>query len=312
MSVDFTFRKLTLTDAIEIQNLALNNDGNKDLTESIIEHWYFKNPSGSNSLWKVILDEKIEGYATTNNFRYNINEKDCWVALPQNVLTSTKIRGKGAFGKLYFKTEIENIEENKVDYFLTMTGAMSTPIFLNKFGYLRGRSPSLLMKFFTPTLLFSKKKYKKTEDLNSIIYTTNFSFNNSRQKSFEYFMWRYGNCTKKNLKLISIFEKEELIGYAFLIVKKKFGIKFLILADIICEKKENVPLVIDACHVYATKSFFPFMTMFEISCNCKKSGINLVLKNRFNFLVKGKTKEDTEMLSSLNFNFFLGDLDYFW
>lgn len=312
MNQEYSFNKIQVEDAPGLHELAKKNNGNSNLNKKNLDHWYFKNPLKSNSLWKVERNFVIEGYATTNNFIYTLDGKDYLVALPQNVLTSTKIRGKGLFGKLYYKTEIENIEKNGVDFFLTSTCAMSTPIFLNKFKYLRGICPLVLIQTAGITALFSKKKYTLLKDIYSIPSITHFNLNNSRKKNLEYFKWRYSECEKKNLNIISVSENNNIIGYAFLITQRKFGVRILILADIICEEEENYSAIIDTCHAFATKNFYVALIMFELSVSCRKKGFNISIKNRFNILVKGNTQEETKKLSTQAFNFFFGDLDYFW
>jgi hypothetical protein len=312
MKEEFTLSKIKLEDAPILHALAIDNGGNINMNAKNLNHWYLKNPEKSSSLWKIEMNNVIEGYATTNNFIYTCDNKDYLVALPQNVLTSTNVRGKGLFGKLYYKTETDNIENNGVDFFLTSTGAMSTPIFLKKFDYLRGVCPNVLVKILSLPALFSKKKYKIIPDINSIPSLSHCNLNNGRKKNIEYFKWRYSQCHKNKLSIIAISNDKETIGYAFLISKTKFGIRTLILADIICEKEENYSAIVDACSVFAAKNFYVIMVMFELSFNCRRKGINLKVKNRFNFLVKGKTKEETSRLSTKDFNFFFGDLDYFW
>lgn len=309
MKEDFELSKVTESDYTAMYNLILNNGGNKNLTEDKLQHWYSDNPSKSNSLWKVVVEDAIEGFATTNNFRYIIENRECLVAMPQNVITSLKIRGKGLFNKLYFKTELDNIENNNVAYFLTFTNKLSTPIFLKKFGYLKGKCPSLLITLFNPLNLFFKKKYKSVENLNSIDYFQFYHFNNSMLKSKEYFQWRYYKYTEKKLRIITVLENKKEIGHAILLVEKKKGIKFLVLSDIICYTPENIPLIINACHAYTAKNYFPFMIMFDIDHKINKGIFTLTIKERFNFLVKGKTVEETEMLSLINFNYFFGDMD---
>jgi len=305
------FSKIQLQDVPALQELAKKNDGNINFSSKNFNHWYLRNPTKSNSLWKVEVDDVVEGYATTNNFYYTINNKDYLVALPQNVLTSRNVRGKGLFGKLFNITEKENLDENGVDFFLTSTGSMSTEIFLNKFDYFKAICPPVLIKIAGLFAFFSKKKYTEVSDINSINISHS-NLNNSRKKNIEYFKWRYSECEKKNLNIISVSENNKIIGYAVLITQKKLGVNFLILADIICEKEENYSTIIDSCYVFSAKNLFIGLIMFEIKCNCRRKGINLTLKNRFNILVKGKTKEVTKSLSKTEFNFFFGDLDYFW
>lgn len=306
------FGKITAKDVPSLYELALENGGNKDFTLNNFTHWYLSNPTQSNSMWKVLQNEEIEGYATTNNFIYTINGKDNLVALPQNVLTSEKIRGKGLFGKLYFKTEDENLNLNNVDFFLTSTGGMSTPIFLQKFGYLRALCPDIVAILPSPLKIFSPKKYRLIDSLKTIQFNDVFNLKNSRKKDLEYFKWRYSNIDRRLLKILEVSDAGSILGYAFLVVQKKYGIKTLILADILSDKEENILSIIEACHVYTSKNLFFALLMFKLTLKNNKQRFQLSIKNKFNFLVKGKTEKETLELSYLPLNFFFGDLDYFW
>jgi hypothetical protein len=305
------FSKITLQDLTVIQKIALENGGSKTINKSNFTHWYLENPTASNSILKVEVDNTIEGYATTNNFVYTLDNKNYLVALPQNVLTTEKCRGKGLFGKLYYLTEKENIETNHVDFFLTSTNSLSTPIFLSKFGYLRGFCPPILIKLFSPFSLFSKVNYKPVDDLTSI-KINHFNLNNSRKKNMNYFQWRYSQTNKKNLKVISVIDNNQTIGYAFLIAQIKKGFRVLMLADIICSNEKFYSKIIKACHTYASKNFYVGFLMFELQNENINHGSNIKLKNKFNFLVKGKCDDETKKLSQIKFNYFFGDLDYFW
>ena len=231
------------------------------------------------------------------------------VAMPQNVLTSVKLRGKGMFNKLYYKTEHDNIQNNKVDYFMTFTNKLSTPIFLTKFGYLKGKCPDLLVFLSNPLHLIIKKKYCRIDSINSVRFDTSFKFNNSFNKSPEFYLWRYKLYDKKNLHIISIAEFGNIVGYAFFVSQKKKGIEFLILSDIISFNQEHLGLIIDQCKIYTAKNFFPFFMMFDLDNSTAKNIFTLTLKNRFNFLVKGKTLEESNMLSTKSFNLFFSDID---
>jgi len=312
MNVDFTLSKIIQADKTEMKKLAYNNGGNQNLTEEYIEHWYFNNPSNSYSLWKVLVNGAIEGFATTNNFKFYIDGKECLVAIPQNVLTSTNFRGKGLFEKLYFRTEIENIKENKVDCFLNLwaNNSMSTPIFLNKLGYSEGMCPSLLLTPFNLYDLFSKSKYERLSNLDSIKFSSIYRFNNAMEKTKAHIRWRYSKYSQENLHVISVKEDQKVIGYAFLKVEKREGLKILILMDIICERAENVPLIIDACFIYTSKNFFWGLLMFDIPFKLRKRIFQISIKERFKFLVRGNTQEETDRLSRTKFTLFFGDLDF--
>ena len=306
---NYTLSKITSQDKTAIKELAVANGGNANLTEDYIEHWYFNNPSNSNALWKVVVDDKMEGYATTNNFIFNIKSAKALVAMPQNVLTSQKIRGKGLFNKLYFKTEWDNIENNHIDYFLTFTNSMSTQIFLNKFGYTRGKCPIVSFTVFNVFDLFSKKKIERIHSVNEINSAPVFSFENAAFKTEQHIKWRYSNYPPDALHIISVKDGNYTTGYAVLKIEKKKGIKFLILMDIITERKENFPFIIESCFVYSSKQLYAGVLMFNLPVQVRSKLLRLEIKDRFNFLVKGKSAESTTMLSNTDFTFFFGDLD---
>jgi hypothetical protein len=310
MPVEFTIEKIVKADLPEIRMLALNNGGNQRLTENYIENWYLNNPSNSISLCKVVSNEgSIEGYATTNNFMFTIEGKPLLVAMPQNVLTSLKVRGKGLFNKLYFKTESDNIEENKVDCFLTFTNKLSTPIFLNKFAYEKGKCPDITFTPFNFLDLFSSYRSQRLSSIDEVTFSSIYTLDNSMQKTEAYFKWRYKLYSDKELHLIAVKEKEKLIGYAFLKVVRKRKIACLLLMDLVCEKEAHIPQLIEASFAYATKHFFSGVILFDGAFGIKKRIARVRLKNRLNFLVKGKTPDSTKRLSQLNFNLFFGDLD---
>jgi hypothetical protein len=311
MEAQFIIDKITKNDLAEVTTLALNNGGGKKFTKAFIENWYLGNPSNSTSLCKVVSNEgQIEGYATTNNFMFVIAGEPLLVAMPQNVLTSVKVRGKGLFNKLYFKTESDNLNENKVDLFLTFTNKLSTPIFLNKFDYKRGKCPDLLFLPLNVFDFFSSYECIKLSSVDDILFFDEmYQFDNAMQKNAAHFKWRYSSYSKEELHIIAVKEKNKIIGYLFLQVQKKKGIKFLILMDVICTNENNFSKLIDAGSAYSTKNFFAGILLFDGAFKLRKRFLKLRIKNRLNFLVKGKVPEITDQLSKMNFNFFFGDLD---
>ena len=308
-NIDFSIEKIVHKDLPALKILSFNNGGNPNMDEHYFEHIYFNNPSNSQSLWKVVVNSEIEGFATTNNFDFCINNKKCLCAMPQNVLTSVKLRGKGLFNKLYHQTEYDNLNNKKVDYFLTFTNDLSTPIFLNKFSYIKGKCPQLLIFISNPLKVALKKKYRRIEDFNSINFDQQYQFDNALSKSKEFYLWRYKLYDKSKIHIISITENDTIIGYAVFIIQKKKGIKFLILADLIFYKQTDLLEIIEVCKIYTAKNFFPFFIMFDLNVNIKKNKSTIILKDRFNFLVKGKTPEENEMLREKSFNLFFGDID---
>jgi len=315
MNKEFQFEKIEEKDFFEIQELAIKNGGNLNLNAITLKHQYIANPSKSFSLWKVVTQNKIEGYATTNNFNFIIENKKVIVGMPQNVLVSEVVRGGGLFGKLYNFTEKENREEKGIDTFLTFTNGMSTPIFLKKFEYLKGMCPNLI--FYISSIQFLKKaiKYAVIKNVSKIDFE-NFNellqLENALIKNKVYFNWRYKAYDEKKLRILKVSKENKIIGFGILKVEKKKGISFLLLMDIITISADYIFDIINVCRHYCSKNMYVGLLSFELS-NVKypTSSLKLTFKNRFNFLVKGKTEIKTEKLSQLNFNFYLGDMDSF-
>ncbi|MEO8763518.1 MAG: hypothetical protein ABI416_04485 [Ginsengibacter sp.] len=309
---DYKLSKITSVDNEEVELLASESDGNKKFNAAFIQHWYFDNPSHSYSLWKVVVNDKIEGYATTNNFKYKVNGIQIMVAMPQNVLTSERIRGKGLFGRLYFKTEVHNLTDNNVAAFLTFTNSLSTQIFLNKFGYMKGKCPVVIFDLFSISHLFKKKNYeelKSIDEIGSSYFENRYCFDNAMQKDGQYYKWRYSQYGK-NLHIIKVFDKENIIGYAFLKEEKKRGIKFLIIMDIIALAINYVSKIVNTCFTYSSVKFYSGTLAFDLtSVKPGKRLLRLKIKDRFNFLVKGRDIDESKMLSGIDFNMFFSDLD---
>ena len=117
MNTEFQFEQITEADFKEIETLATKHGGNSNLNTTMLNHQYLNNPSKSFSLWKVLRGNKIEGYATTNNFNFILENKRMIISMPQNVLVSEAARGGGLFGKLYNFTENQNREDKGINNF---------------------------------------------------------------------------------------------------------------------------------------------------------------------------------------------------
>lgn len=91
--------------AQDIQAIAdLISRENHPTETAYIKHWFFDKPIGNSAISVVEENGQLEGIATTNNFVLN-DHGDKLVAMPQKVLTSKALRGKGFFGKMYRHTE---------------------------------------------------------------------------------------------------------------------------------------------------------------------------------------------------------------
>ncbi|WP_460571743.1 GNAT family N-acetyltransferase [Flaviaesturariibacter terrae] len=295
-------------DAESLYELALANGGNDRMTPAFIRHWYFGNPAGSFSFQVVRLNGKPEGFATTNNFRFRIGGREQLVAMPQNVLTSEALRGKGMFGKLYFRTEADNLAHG-VDAFLTFTNELSTPIFLAKFGYTRGQCPDVLLYPFGAGVLFSGYRFRRLGGVADIAFPeTLFQAENALVKSRAHLEWRYSNYPPGVIHAVEVKKGGRVTGFLIFKKEKKKGIPFLLLMDVVAADEASYTATVKAAPYYGAKALAAFVLLYDPGTGVP-GGLHKRIKNRFNFLVKGKTPEETATLAATRYRFFFGDMD---
>lgn len=307
---NITFRKLERADLSNYTFPLSNAVENNRFTNEYILDWYFNKSTGSFSFWISLQENVLKGYATTNNFRFLLCQKEVKVSVPQNVYVVEELRGKGVFGKLYREAERENIQELKTDFFLTFTNHLSTEIFLQKFGYLRANCPHLLVSLFNPLLLLKKPNYRKLLNITDINFSGIHSFENSFIKDENYYQWRYKKYKPEQLQILEVGIKTNPVGYAILLETKKRGIKFLVLADIICYKSGDSKVIFKEAERYATRSLSTFLLTYKLEAMQYSGFLCFQIKNRFNLLVKGKTPNETTALSKLQYNLCMGDMDF--
>lgn len=310
--------KAVVNDVADIKTLILQ-ENDQNISEQYLQDWYWHNPFNSSSVILCKKEGQLKGMASTNNFKMKIAGSSVLVAFPQKVLTSKEIRGKGFFTKLYFENEKDNISSEGVDLFLTFTNQMSTPIFLNKFGYKAGICPDTILLpawAFFMTGRGAKMKIKEHFDDSFLEDLDSTDHDNCVLKDPSYLNWRYNlsSSTKNHSYVkIEVTRNGVILGYA--VVKKmvKKGIPMLVIADILVNKKENVADVLRQAGYYATIKGCLVLTLLSNEI-CRPAVDNIKLKaiksNALNFLVKGKTEEETNQLTKTHFNFSFGDLDF--
>lgn len=286
-----------------------NNDAH--VSTEYIKWWYFQNPSKSISFWHYLCDEEIVGVATTNNFyMHTAAAERKLVAMPQKVLTSAKMRGKGVFGKLYRQTEKDNLE-NGVDFFLTFTNEASTPIFLGKFDYLPGVCPDVIFVFPRVFAFFNSKNYKPVtfDSLRNVQKP----LTNGFVKDLDYFRWRYSSATEEDITILEVKgEKSAAAGYVFLKKIYKKQVPLYILLDVMILEESATRRLLKAAVNFASQNFSVGLLALDredLSIYWRQF-IHRRIKNRFNFLVKGKDKNETVELAEKKFNFSFGELDF--
>jgi hypothetical protein len=310
---DLHMEPITANDDDSIARLAQENNGNENLGKDFINWWYRKNPVGFFTFVKLMRGEAAEGYATTNNFLFSIGNEKRKVAMPQNVLTSAKVRGGGFFGKLYWETERLN-KENGYDTFLTFTNDLSTPIFLNKFSYVKGKCPDTFIFPNSVIGALRKKNWKRINSIPDDAFANRQTFPNSLVKDAGYFSWRYSNYPGKKIHIIEVEKKGEICGFAVMKTDQKKGIPFLILMDIVISsnkfsRSESLSHILKASRQYCFRKGYFFLLFLSLEDLTTGFFPCIKLKERFNFLVKGRNPDDTKMLASTRFNLFFSDMD---
>jgi hypothetical protein len=310
-SEDFRFERTSAHSHTALSEFIIKQTKNRSATPEYLQWWFMNNPVSS-SMQHALLNGRIAGFASTNNFKMYYEGEEKTVAMPQKVLTDSQLRGKGLFSKLYFKTEEENIQLNHVDFFLTFTNDASTPIFINKFGYKRGISPDVLLIFPGLNVLLSKHVYSVVElpEKKSEYHFTASTLSNSIIKNAEYFRWRYFSFSNEIIMLTSENGAETQSIFLKRVVKSK--IPFYAVLDIVAESEAGVTQMLRyALHYSLRKLSAGLMTLDHPQINsAMKNFLHYKVKNRFHFLVKGKNQEETNTLAATKFNFTFGDLDF--
>ncbi|MEO7445223.1 MAG: hypothetical protein ABIT96_12135 [Ferruginibacter sp.] len=311
----FKFDKIAEKDFGEVTLLAKENGGNENMSEAFLRHWYLDNPSGAYAIWKVNEADRIEGFATTNNFSFKIHNQVVKVAMPQNVLTSGRVRGMGLFNKLYNHTHQQNINENGVTAFLTFTNDMSTPIFLGKFGYVKAKCPDVF--FLLPRLTAGSPgvRYKVLPSVNEIpkqFINEKLAPDNALMKDAQYYTWRYGQYSSNELFVLEVKNRQEVIGYIILKRVQRKKVPFLVLMDMIFVEKANYPILMNTSRKFAASKFHAGVLAYNLADLPYNPGsFSKQFQHRFNFLVKGLSDEETTSLAETDFNLWFGDMDIF-
>lgn len=314
MSESESIAKTSQLELDAVASLIAREDGNRNISSAYLRWWYFQNPSRSFSIFHVRKGETIEGMATTNNFSMKLEDRQVCVAMPQKVLTSEKVRGKGYFGRLYRHTESDNIAQG-VDCFLTFTNAMSTPIFLKRFGYRRGISPSI---FVVPSLfaIFKKASYRLVNQFDETYLSRSDLIHpgNSVKKDMEYFNWRYFGYKANRFAVLNfVGGNRENEGYVVLKRKTVMHIPLYVVMDIITHNPANAVRLLGEALKYAARNLVLGIMVLEnnIFPSSLPFAFCMTWSGKLNFLVKGRTEDQTSTLASVRFNWFGGDLDFF-
>ena len=305
------FAEIDASDLDTIIYLAQEIDGNPRLSKAFIKHWYFENPTSSYTFWKVTINGQLQGFATINHYHFWFNHKRLLIGMPQNEYIALSSRSKGFFRELYWKTEEISLDKYNVQFFFAFPNKRSAPIFEQKFGYRKCDNPAIILSLFSLSNFFSKQTYKILDHVSLIQKLQFTQLDYALDKSMDYLLWRYKCYTKKELRILEIEDRGELLGYAFLKPIKKYGFSFMILMDLITVDRKHFPQMIKHCKRYCSQQLFFGLLRIQINDEPSTPLFEFSFKHKLNFMIKSKSLAEDISLHETKFQFFFGDLDIF-
>jgi hypothetical protein len=314
MADEIQTRPMEREDLPPVSDLIQRENSDSEVSASSLEHWYFGNPIGDFTAEVALRRGTIQGVATTNNFRFLSGDRSVLVGMPQKVLTSRSIRGRGVFGRLYFETERVNLEERGVEFFMTFTNKASTQIFLRRFGFVRGPSPRLVLLPSSPMSLLRRRRYRAVEDFDSDFLGQDLlQMPYGLEKDRTFYQWRYGDTKPGPYLKLEVGGSSDRAGYVVLRRVKKSGLPVYLLMDVVASHSERLPELFRQAQRFVTASGTVGLLCFSnIFTERGMSGqFTIPVGSPFNFLVKGRSDRATQDLVDQDFNLSFGDVDFY-
>jgi GNAT superfamily N-acetyltransferase len=273
-----------------------------------LRHWYFRNPSCSASVVLGELEGRIVGMATTNDHHFVRQGQRALVAMPQKVLTDANVRGRGIFGKLYRAAETAALERG-VDFFLTVTNAASTPIFLERFGYRRLPSPRAALLPAVP----GRCRLVQVERITTAI-DAGPAQAWAMERSTAHRAWRYDHVLFPEYLLRTMPMADGVQRTAVLRHVKRMGLPMLLLLDLwpMCTEHDAELLAALRRLAWAERAA-GVLLLEDAHMHAALRGQWPVLRRSsgFNLLLKGQGPEQEAQLVEQGFDLAFGDLDFF-
>jgi GNAT superfamily N-acetyltransferase len=286
----------------------MRSQGSGGADADYLAHWYMHNPSGSASVVIGEMDGRIVGMATTNDHRFHRLGETALVAMPQKVLTDASVRGQGIFGKLYRAAEEACIARG-ADFFLTVTNAASTPIFLGRFGYTRLPSPPLAMLSALP----GRSRLMPLQTLGSTAVPLPREAW-TMQRSDDHRSWRYDRHLFPGYRVLSLDGEGPSRPTVCLCPVRRMGLPFLLLMDLWPTDAANSVLLLRHVRRLAWAERAVGVLLLEEAPLVPAIVAQWPRWRRssgFNLLVKGRDEAHTDHLTRQQFELGFGDLDFF-
>ena len=277
--------------------------------ETYLHHWYFQNPVRGGSLTIGELAGKVVGMATTNAHRFERKGAHGLVAMPQKVLTDASLRGQGVFGRLYRECEGVSLRGG-ANFFLTVTNAASTDIFLEKFGYSRLPSPRMAVMISLP----GKTTARSLGPDDAPRPSTGSHGSWRMAKDSAHLKWRYLDHPLREYTTVRCSGDSGPIGDLFLRRTKTVGYRWKGLTVLSASDPTHFPeLMRTARRIAWQQRCFALLSLVEERFNdaLRANGPTIRRSSGFNLLEKGMHPADTAALAEQTFELSFGDLDFF-
>ena len=284
----------------------MESQGQDRCSAAYLEHWYFRNPSGSASVIIGEMDGRIVGMATTNDHIFEKAGEEVLVGMPQKVLTDEAIRGQGVFGRLHAAAEKACLDRG-VEMFLTVTNAASTPIFIERFGFRRLPVPrmALLLPSIGAVPIHSEGCGPPGERApNQDTWRM--------KKDAVHFSWRYTQNPLKEYTFLQVSDDDNG-GWIVLRRIRRARLPMSLLMDMVPERggtgtkplkmARRLALHQRSLGLLALEESWNGSSLRRASVGTRSSGLTL--------LVKGKDGAHTQALLDHRFDLAFGDLDFF-
>ncbi len=281
----------------------MESQGQDRCSAAYLEHWYFRNPSGSASVIIGEMDGRIVGMATTNDHIFEKAGEEVLVGMPQKVLTDEAIRGQGVFGRLHAAAEKACLDRG-VEMFLTVTNAASTPIFIERFGYRRlpvPRMALLLPSIGAAPILSGGCGPPGERAPNQDTWRM--------KKDAVHFRWRYTQNPLKEYTFLKVSDD----GWIVLRRIRRARLPMSLLMDMVPERGGTGTKPLKMARRLALHQRSLGLLALEESWNSsslKRASI-ATRSSGLTFLVKGKDGAHTQALLDHRFDLAFGDLDFF-
>ncbi len=284
----------------------MESQGQDRCSAAYLEHWYFRNPSGSASVIIGEMGGRIVGVATTNDHIFEKAGDEVLVGMPQKVLTDEAIRGQGVFGRLHAAAEKACLDRG-VEMFLTVTNAASTPIFIERFGFRRLPVPrmALLLPSIGAVPIHSEGCGPPGERAPS-------QDTWRMKKDAVHFSWRYTQNPLKEYTFLQVSDDDNG-GWIVLRRIRRARLPMSLLMDMVPERggtgtkplkmARRLALHQRSLGLLALEESWNSSSLRRASVATRSSGLT--------FLVKGKDGAHTQALLDHRFDLAFGDLDFF-